>query len=289
MHAACRCSDDYPDSLRALTDPPAILHALGRLGTVARDEEAAVAIVGARRATEYGGEVARSLARGIAAAGLAVVSGMAMGIDSVAHEGALDAGGHTVAVLAGGADVPYPSHKRHVHRRILAEGGAVVSEWPPAAGAHRWSFVARNRIIAGLAGITIVVEGTVRSGSLTTAAFAAEAGRIVGAVPGPVTSRLSSGPNALLSDGAALVSDPGDVLDLMLGPGARERVAAQRTPLEPRLASLLEGIESGRQTPGALVTPARGVEDVLRGLTELELHGLVRRCFDGRYIRAAAG
>jgi DNA processing protein len=288
MQAACRCSDDYPASLRALTDPPAILHALGRLGQVAPGEESAVAIVGARRATEYGGEVARSLARGIASAGLSVVSGMAMGIDSVAHQGALDAGGHTVAVLAGGADIPYPGHKAHLHRRILAEGGAVVSEWPPGAGAHRWSFVARNRLIAALAGITVVVEGTVRSGSLTTAGFATEAGRIVAAVPGPVTSRLSTGPNALLSDGAALIADAGDVLDLMLGPGGRERVAARRVSLEPGLAALLEGIEAGRQTPGALVTANRGVEDVLRGLTELELHGLVRRCFDGRYIRAAA-
>jgi DNA processing protein len=286
MHAACRCADGYPDSLRCLPDPPAVLHALGRLGPVATGPEGAVAMVGARRPTGYGLEVARALARGIGVARLSLVSGMAMGIDSASHEGALEGGGHTVAVLAGAADVPYPSHKRALHARILTTGGAVVSEWPPGAGAHRWSFVARNRIIAALASITVVVEGTIRSGSLTTAGFAAEAGRGVAAVPGPITSRLSSGPNALIADGADLIAEPGDVLDLMLGPGGRELLAAARAPALPApLAALLRALEGGRDTPAALVTRTRGVEEVLRGLTELELHGLVRRRFDGRYVR----
>jgi DNA processing protein len=286
MHAACRCGEEYPHSLRALADPPAILHALGSLGPVAADHECAVAMVGARRATAYGLEVARSLSRGIGASGLSVVSGMAMGIDSACHEGALEGHGHTVAVLAGGADIPYPSHKRLVHRRILAAGGAVVSEWPPGAGAHRWSFVARNRLIAALASLTVVVEGTVRSGSLTTAGFAAEAGRGVAAVPGPVTSRLSEGPNALIADGADLIAEAGDVLDLMLGPGGRDLVPAAVTPdLPAPLAALLRAVEGGRDTPGSLVTASRGVEEVLQGLTRLELEGLVRRRFDGRYLR----
>jgi DNA processing protein len=243
--------------------------------------------VGARRPTEYGLEVAAGLARGVGAARLSLVSGMAMGIDSVAHEGVLDAGGHTVAVLAGAADVPYPSRKRPLHRRILASGGAVVSEWPPGAGAHRWSFVARNRLIAALSGLTIVVEGTVRSGSLTTAGFAAEAGRTVAAVPGPVTSRMSKGPNALIADGASLIASAGDVLELMLGPGARDQLEEQTYSLEPPLAALLRAVEAGRETPAELVTRDRQVEVVLRGLTELELKGLVRRRHDGRYIRTA--
>lgn len=287
MSALCRCSEAYPECLSSLADPPAVLHALGRLGGVGLD---AVAIVGARRGSAYGTEVGRSLGRGLGAAGLTVVSGMAMGIDSDAHAGTLDGGGHTVAVLAGGADIPYPAHKRHLHRRILESGGAVVSEWPPGAGAHRWSFVARNRIIAGLAGITVVIEGTVRSGSLTTAGFAAEAGRLVGAVPGPVTSRLSAGPNDLIAEGALLVRDAADVLDALLGPGEWESSvprAADQIDLPQDLGTLLASVEAGRDTPGRLLTTGDDVEAILRGLTELELRGLLRRLPDGRYLRTA--
>ena len=143
---------------------------------------------------------------------------MAFGIDACAHRGALDTG-RTVAVLGCGADVAYPASHRSLWRRIQ-ERGLVLSELPPGTGAWRWSFPARNRIMAALAGMTVVVEAAQRSGSLITADLAADLGRDLGAVPGPVTSRTSAGPNDLLAGGACLVRDAQDVLDAMLGPGA---------------------------------------------------------------------
>ena len=177
-------------------------------------------VVGARRASSYGREVARELARELAAAGQVVVSGLAFGIDACAHRGALEGGGLTVAVLGCGADVSYPAAHRSLWRRV-GELGLVLSELPPGTGAWRWTFPARNRIMAALAGMTVVVEAAERSGSLITADLAADLGRDLGAVPGPVGSRLSAGPNHLLAGGACVVRDAQDVLDAMLGAGAR--------------------------------------------------------------------
>ena len=310
--AVCRCDDGYPERLRELADPPAVLHVAGHVEALAAPES--VAVVGARRGTTYGLEVARGLGRGLAAAGISVVSGMAMGIDSAAHVGALEhlpgdgsgtatgwpagavasgaeapGAGAPVAVLAGGADVPYPSSRARLYAR-LARHGCVVSELPPGFTAYRWCFVARNRIIAGLATMTLVVEAAVRSGSLTTADFAEQVGRPVAAVPGPVTSRFSAGTNGLLASGAGLVRDTRDVLDQLLGPsGETERTAAPMrpaTPIEPRLRRLLDAIERGHGSLAELAPDPARAPQVLRDLTDLELRGLVRRGFGGRYVRA---
>jgi DNA processing protein len=273
-----------------------VLHIAGGLGALERTD--GVAIVGARRGTAYGVEVARSLGRGLAAAGIPVVSGMALGVDSVAHAGALDrlgdpAGSHggrgdapPVAVLAGGADIPYPSSRRGLYTRLVKRG-CVVSELPPGFIAYRWCFVARNRVIAGLAAMTVVVEAAERSGSLTTADFAGQLGRPVGAVPGPVTSRFSAGANALLAAGAGVVRDTRDVLDQLLGPEAPEVLdAPAAVPIEPRLRDLLDAIERGHGSLAELATDPGGTAQLLADLTDLELRGLVRREFGGRYVRA---
>jgi len=329
--AVCSCRAAYPERLRALADPPAVLHVAGRLPAL--ESEPSVAIVGARRGTSYGLEVARALGRGVTAAGLPVVSGLAMGIDSASHVGAFDAeppplvppGVHAtptgvdagdappappaaelgidgrkagwppdpawpaapVAVLAGGADLPYPASRRRLHARIAA-CGAVVSELPPGFTAYRWCFVARNRIIAALGAVCVVVEAAERSGSLTTADFAEQIGRPVAAVPGPVTSRFSGGTNALLAAGAAVVRDPRDVLDLLLGPDAPAPgpPPPPAVPIEPRLRGLLDAIERGHGSLAELVGGADAAHRVLEDLTDLELRGLVRRDFGGRYVRA---
>jgi DNA processing protein len=301
LDAICRCRPEYPERLRELADPPAVLHVAG--SPRALDPGEGVAIVGARRGTPYGMEVARSLGRGLSAAGVPVISGLAMGVDSAAHAGALehlapaprDAGlqaappdraAQPVAVLAGGADVPYPPSRRGLYARIVA-AGCVVSELPPGFGAFRWSFVARNRIIAGLAALTVVVEAAERSGSLTTADFAEQLGRPVGAVPGPVTSRFSAGTNGLLAAGAGLVRDTRDVLDQLLGPSAPQRVELPpAVPIEPRLRRLLDAIERGHGSLAELATAPEETRQVLQDLTDLELRGLVRREFGGRYVRA---
>lgn len=289
LAAVCRCSDDYPGRLRELLDPPAVLHIAGD-PTVLRDEDA-VAVVGARRASPYGLEVARGLGRGLSAAGVPVVSGMALGVDAAAHTGALSAPGPTVTVLAGGADVPYPASKRRLYSELVARG-AVVSEMPPGFGAFRWCFPARNRLIAGLAQITVVVEAAERSGSLITADFAAELGRPVAAVPGQVTSSLAAGSNDLLQAGAALVTGSADVLDLLFtaGGGADRRRppdAAHAERLEPHLRTLLDAVEQGGGSLARLAASPEAARVALQDLTELELRGLVRRGFGGRYVRAA--
>jgi DNA processing protein len=247
--AICRHDDRYPPGLRDATDAPWALLGRGRMELLeAIEPTAAVTIVGSRRATSYGREVARDLGRELAAAGLIVVSGLAFGIDACAHRGALDAGGMTIAVLGCGPDTSYPAAHRALWRRI-AETGAVISELPPGSTPWRWSFPARNRVMAALAGMTVVVEAAARSGSLITADLAAELGRDLGAVPGPITSRASAGPNRLLASGACVVRDAQDVLDAMLGAGARP---LQRTgpPLDAELLAVLIAVETGAATAG---------------------------------------
>ena len=229
--ACCRHGDLYPEQLRDAADAPWALIGRGDASLIdGLDPFAAVTVVGARRATSYGREIARELGRDLATAGMTVVSGLAFGIDACAHRGALDAGGRTVAVLGCGADVAYPAAHRALWRRIC-EQGLVLSELPPGAAPWRWTFPARNRIMAALAGMTVVVEGARRSGSLITADLAADLGRDLGAVPGPVTSRASSGPNALLAGGACVVRDAQDILDALLGAGAG-RVDRTGPPVE---------------------------------------------------------
>ncbi|MDX6727684.1 MAG: processing protein, partial [Baekduia sp.] len=213
--------------------------------------------------------------------------------DSAAHAGALDAAGATVAVLAGGADVPYPRTKARLYERIVASGGAVISEMPPGFRAFRWNFPARNRLIAALAPVTIVVEAAERSGSLITADLALELGRDVAAVPGPVWSWRSRGTNALLRDGATLIRDARDALDLALGleaaDAAMRRMASESVPppagLAPELVALLAAVDDGRDTIGALAADAAGAAGVRAALMELELLGLVRRAPGGRVLR----
>ena len=172
---------------------------------------ACVSIVGARRATSYGREVARNLGQDLATAGLTVISGMAFGVDACAHRGALEAG-TTMAVMGCGPDIAYPAAHRSLWRRIQ-ERGLVLSELPPGTGAWRWSFPARNRIIAGIAGMTVLVEAAEGSASLVTAQWADELDRQVGAVPGPVNSRDSEVPNGLIACGAYPIRDARDVLE----------------------------------------------------------------------------
>ena len=237
----------------------------------------------------YGLEVAYRLSRELAACGVPVVSGMALGIDSAAHEGALDGGGLTVAVLGGGVDIPYPARKRGLYQRIAA-AGLVMSELPLGFRAFAWCFPARNRIMAGLSRMTLVVEGGGSSGSLITARFAAEMGRDVGAVPGQVNSSLAKGPNDLIADGACMVRSAEDVLDALYGPSEaslRAGSSEDAPRLDPRLKEVLEAIERGSCSIDAIASDPKEVPSIVASLTELELLGLIRRVEGGRYIRRA--
>ena len=285
----CRHDPQYPPRLRDAEDAPAVLHVAGDPAALPRGDGPVVAIVGSRRASPYGLEMARSLGRSLGAAGVPVVSGMALGIDSAAHAGALEAGGTTLAVLAGGADTPYPRSKTPLYRRIRAGAGScVISEMPPGFAPFKWGFPARNRLIAGLADATIVVEAAQRSGSLITAEMAQDLGRLVAAVPGAVTNPLAGGTNALLRDGAELVRDAQDILDALLGAGA-PTIARGPDPagLPAGLRDLLGRLGDRPATSAALLGPGDVADAVVAGLVELELLGFARRVAGGAYVRAA--
>jgi DNA processing protein len=282
--ACCRHDPFFPVGLADAADAPWALFGRGEaalLPRLAPDE--AVTVVGSRRASSYGRGVARELGRELATAGLVVVSGLAFGIDACAHRGAIDSG-LTVAVLGCGADVAYPAAHRSLWRRI-GERGLVLSELPPGTGAWRWSFPARNRIMAALAGMTVVIEAAERSGSLITADLAADLGRDLGAVPGPVGSRLSAGPNNLLAGGACLVRDAQDVLDAMLGPGVR-RLERSGPALHPAQRAVLESLESGVETCDAVATDlGLPAGEVATALADLESLGYVSCSLVGVYTR----
>ncbi len=283
----CRHDDSYPDALADLGDAPATLFGRGAPALLADLQPGdTVTVVGSRRPSRYGLEMARALGREIASAGLAVVSGMAMGIDSAAHEGALEAGGRTVAVLGNGVDIAYPPRSRRLYEEIV-DRGLVIGELPPGTPARRWTFPARNRIMAALGAMTVVVEARERSGSLITAEMAQDLNREVGAVPGRVGATPAAGTNGLLRDGAQLIRGGQDVLDALLGPGAD---ALPRLPVGPaieaELSSILDLIERGASSADALARAARIEPGVLAdSLVRLELSGYVRSDWSGRYER----
>lgn len=261
---------EYPPLLRELHDPPPGLFVRGA-AAVELLQAPAVAIVGARSCSSYGSHVARLLGRELAGAGLVVLSGLARGVDGEAHRGALEAEARTVAVLGCGVDRDYPAVHAQLAARIC-ERGIVVSEYAPGVEPAPWRFPARNRIIAGLAAATVVVEARERSGALITADFALEAGREVFAVPGEITSALSGGTNALVRLGATPLTGSGDVLEAL---GMEAATAPQ-----PELG------ETARSVLTTLADQAAGVDQLVRGtgldaaavataLAELELAGVV--------------
>jgi DNA processing protein len=279
----CRCDPAYPGALRSLPAQPAVLHVAGGM---ARFLELAgresVAIVGARRASPYALEAGRSLARGVAVAGLTVISGMATGVDAAAHEGALGAGGGTIAVLASAPERAYPRAGRSLHRRILA-AGAAVAELGVGVPVRRWMFPARNRIIAALSAMTVVTAARQGSGAMLTALQAAELGRALGAVPGQITAPLSWGPHRLLRGGAHLVAEPRDVLDALFGADGAIAAVVSRPALEPRLRPLFDAIADGHDLSEAFDQAGLDAGQGLATLAELELGGHVRRQPGGRF------
>lgn len=279
---------DYPAPLRTIPDPPPVLHVWGSL---IPEDTAAVAIVGSRLATTHGVFTAGKLARDLAAHGLTIVSGLAVGIDAAAHRGALAAGGRTIAVLGGGLERIFPREHEPLARAI-AEHGAVLSEFPMTAPALRGHFPQRNRLISGLSLGVIVVEAAIHSGALITARLAAEQGREVFAVPGPAGSPTSHGTHGLLRDGARLVESAEDVLAELKGPLTasvkviREaqpapRVTAEEAPIYAHLSTqpvAVDALTAETRIPAAQLLPL---------LLNLELKGLIRQVPGQQFVRVA--
>jgi len=233
--------DNYPENLKKIDNPPFVLYVKG---VIKPEDELALAVVGTRLMTGYGGQVTSSLVTELVAAGLTIVSGLARGVDSMAHRATLKAGGRTIGVLACGLDLCYPPENEGLVKEIIHGLGAVVSEMPLGRSPIPGSFPARNRIIAGLSLGTVVVEGAKRSGSLITARHAAEQGREVFAIPGPVTSRFSAAPAHLIKMGAKLVFETQDILEelgleSMAKSQSRKKVVAE-SPEEEMVLSLIK-------------------------------------------------
>jgi DNA processing protein len=292
VHSSCRHRRGYPRSLAGAPAPP-MLYVAGRAARLAELAAApTVSILGSRAASDYGLEIARSLARGLAASGVCVVAGLADGVALAAHMGALEASGRQVAVAGGGLSVSCPARMRACYERLLARGCA-VSELPGDCDGRRWGGLASERILAALGQVAVLVEADDRPAELAAARIAQALGRALAAVPGRVSSPLSRGPHALLRHGASLVRGAGDVLELLYasaGPTHADAARGECRPahpyagLEPRLRTTLELVGAGCDTPGGLARAGADAGDALLALSELELMGLLARGDGGRYL-----
>ncbi len=286
-----RFSDHYPEPLGRMSDPPEMLYVRGKISDAPR-----IAVVGSRDCSAYGRQVAYRLAADIVRAGFVVVSGLARGIDAAAHVGALDAGGETIAVLPCGIDSVYPQRHVDLAARIVTHG-AVITEFEPGTLVRRWSFLERNRIIAGLAAATVVVEAAHKSGAKITANYALQYDREVMAVPGPVGSRTSAGANSLLAEGAGVCTGIESLLAQLPVTyleaakrrleGSHEGTTSVAPGLDDGARSALEAFpETGCCSVEQLATATSlPIGELLAVLTDMEVRGLIRSMGSQRYER----
>lgn len=278
MLIAPRGSESYPASLEDLSIPPDPLFMIGDASVL---REPMISIVGTREPTPYGIRTARAISAAFAKAGVCVVSGMARGIDAVAHRACIENGAPTIAVLGTGIDVPYPVGHQELHR-IISEKGLVVSENGPGRKAHQGAFPRRNRIIAALSPVTIVVEAGHKSGALNTASQALELGRTVAAVPGPIDSSQSEGTNQLLRDGATVVATIDDALAL-IGVSPHASAPYQLSEVDGMVWSALG---AGPLSIDMLSSRTRlASRDCLTSVTSLEIQGMVESLVTGEVRR----
>jgi DNA processing protein len=273
-HKLYDLSESLPDRLRQLPQPPKTLYGAGQQLDILL-ERPVVGIVGSRKVSPYGRGVAADLAEQLARKGITIVSGLALGVDSIAHEAALQAGGATIAVLPSGLHSIYPASHHDLAKRIVESGkGTLISEYEAAYKPGRESFIARNRIIAGLSDILLVTEAAERSGSLHTARFALEQGKAVLAVPGNITSPTSAGTNNLIKAGATPVTSVEDVFNVL---GIDQNIQlnlyyAENENEEAILALLREGIQNGEEL---LQKSQLAIHDFQQHLSMLEINGVI--------------
>lgn len=293
--AMCRHDPRYPRALRGASSPHMLAIAGGAERLTRLTAAPVVAILGSRSASDYGMEMARSIARGLAASGVTVTAALTDGVAVAAHAGALDANGASIAVLGGGLDVA-PAKRRAALCARVVRAGCAVSELPGDCSGRRWGQLASERIVVELAELCVLVEAEDSPAQLMGARLARVQGRTVAAVPGRITSPLAGGPHALLMDGAKLIRGAQDALELLYAdsPNGRARAgtpparvpadAGPRGRLQPRLSAMLERVGSGCDTPDRLARAGEDPTEVLLALSELELLGLLGRGDGGRYV-----
>ncbi len=289
---ACICTiedPEYPALLREIHDAPPMFYYKGQLSPA---DDRALAIVGTRRATNYGRQVTHDLASDLARAGVTIISGLALGIDGEAHKAALEAGGRTIAVLGNGIDSVYPPEHHNLADAIVSSGqGAIITEYPPRTAPDGRHFPARNRIISGLALGVLIVEAPENSGALLTAGQAAEQGREVFAVPGNITLINSQGPNRLIQDGAKLVLDTADILDeldlshQLVQTRQTVQSLAPTDDLEDELLALIE--REALHVDEIAIQSDLSVHEISAKMTLMVLKGLVQEIAPLTYIRKA--
>lgn len=264
-------STNFPERLREIPAAPQKLYLKGEIPPYTLG----VAIVGTRKPTAYGRQITKALAEKLAEKGALIISGLAHGVDGIAHQGALHAGGTTIAVLPAGLDTVYPSAHQHLSDQIIATGGALVSEYAPGTPPLQYRFLERNRIVSGLSDIVIVTEAAARSGTANTVSHALEQGRDVYAVPGPITSAMSAGCNQLIAQGAAPITNIDGFVE-QLFPKTRKKQATllAHTPEEQLVLSLIDaGVVDGDE-----LHQKSGLETTTfsQTITMLEIRGVIR-------------
>lgn len=282
VHLLFQDDEAYPGRLLAIDDPPYVLYYAGRISCLSMPT---VALVGTRRASAYGQEMAEMIARGLCEAGLCVVSGLARGIDAAAHQGALAVGGRTIGVLGSGINRPYPAEHTPMLKKIAGGIGLVLSEYPLDAEPAAFHFPHRNRIISGLSSAVVFVEGRVKSGGMLTVGTALQQGREVFAVPGRVGTLGSEGPHTILREGARIVTCAQDVLeDLGLASQTAENAQEDFTPISPKQQQILSalGVEPLDITALTAKTGMDG-NSLISELGVLEIMGVVRRESGNRF------
>lgn len=274
--------EQYPKRLREIDQPPPVLYYRGNISPV---DDWAVAIVGTRRVTSYGRQIAQDTAAYLASNGITIVSGLARGVDALAHQSALDMNGRTIAVLGSGVDIIYPPEHRKLADAIM-ESGAIISDYPPGTQPDGVNFPPRNRIISGLSRATIVIEAGQKSGALITAQFANDQGRDVFAVPGSILSPMSKGTNQLISDGAIPLTNPKDVLDALgYTQIAAQQIARTELPVEPDEAKIIKHLGYEPMHVDEICAKSHmPIEKLTASLTMMELKGLVRHAGGMQYV-----
>jgi len=290
-------SEDYPESLKNISDPPICLYLKssttkffsGKPQTAKNLSSSLFtkiyfAIVGTRKPTSYGRQIAYKFSRELAEAGFVIVSGMALGIDTIAHQAALDAGGKTIAILGCGVNIIYPSANFHLYNNIIKSGGAVISEFPPYQTVLKGLFISRNRIISGLSKGVLIAEGGEYSGSLITAKYAGIQGKDVFAIPSPINSEMAPAPNLLIKQGAKMVTTTQDIFDefeMKITPKKREDIRKGLTETEKLIFDILQ--KNPQTVDDLAIGLGKTVSEILNTVSIMEINWIIEKNIEKKY------
>lgn len=267
-------SPDFPEYLRRIAGAPKQLYVLGNLAPLL--ELPRLAVIGSRKVSPYGRQVTQQLAGEVAGRGVVIISGLALGVDGIAHQAALDAGGKTIAVLPSGLDTIYPATHRQLAINILKQGGAIISEYPEGTEAYKTNFIERNRLVSGLSDGVLITEAAVKSGTLHTANFALEQGKTVMAVPGNITNQLSAGTNNLIKSGAIPITQSADILNA-LGIDSSTQTSLELLGADEAETVILQLLANGVSDGAELMHQSSlKAADFNQALTMLEINGRIR-------------